>query len=150
MQNIPKGPFKGKRAMQEYYDWRIKSLRARETLLQTELESVTKTMRELIGDYDQTFAGKLTAYLVFHRTASGVYLRWRMNGVKQRYFAIANDEIGERFLRTQSTVVQKVLLDFEQHRLRLNLLHGLYYYETKSLERLIKNTRQVNKLAKEA
>ncbi|MBL1259993.1 MAG: hypothetical protein COB33_005615 [Thiotrichaceae bacterium] len=149
MQNMPKGPFpfKGKG---ENRDWRMKTLRARVNYLQTELEMVVETMYGLIGEYDRTFAGKLTAYLVFHRTASGNYIRWRMNGVKQRYFAIANDEIGEAFLQTQSATVQKVLLDFEQHRIRLNLLHGLCLYESKSLEKLIENTRRVNKLAREA
>ena len=147
MQDFAKGPFpfKGKG---ENCDWRIKTLRTRVEYLKTELETVVKTMRDLIGDYDKTFEGKLTAYLVFHRTANGNYVRWRMNGVRQRYFAIANDKIGEVFLKTQSSTVQKVLLDFEQHRLRLNLIHGLYYYESKSLEKLIENTKRVNTLAK--
>ena len=150
MQNVPKGPFPFKGKESPPYDWRIKTLRTRETQLQSELESLARTMRELIIEYDRIFSGKLTAYLVFHRTANGIYLRWRMSNVKQRYFAIANDEVGERFLKTQSTAVQKVLLDFELHRLRLNFLHGLYYYEFKSIQKLIKCTKQVNKLAKEA
>ncbi|MEW7996440.1 MAG: hypothetical protein AB2825_18610 [Candidatus Thiodiazotropha endolucinida] len=149
MQNLPKGPFpfKGKG---ENCDWRIKTLRTRIDCLQAELERILQTMQQLIREYDSAFEGKLTAYLVFHRTANGNYLRWRMNGVKQRYFAIANDEIGERFLKTLSPTVQKVLLDFEQHRIRLNLLHGLYLYESKSLDRVIDNTTRINKLAREA
>jgi len=145
MQDFAKGPFKGKGGCKN--DWRMKSLRGRIEQLQAEQKMVLKTMSSLVDDYDKTFSGTLTAYLAFHKTVSGNYLRWRMNGVKQRYFAIANDEIGETFLRTQSKTVRKVLLDFEQHRLRLNLLHGLNFYETKSLGKLIENTRQVNKLA---
>jgi len=147
MQNVPKGPFpfKGKG---ENLDWRIKPLRGRVDSLRSELEMVVTSMRQLISDYDNTFEGKLSAYLVFHRTANGNYLRWRMNGVKQRYFAIANDEIGESFLRLQSGAVQRVLLDFEQQRLRINILHGWYFYEEKSLVKLLENTKRIHALAR--
>jgi len=147
MQNFAKGPFKGKGEVKN--DWRIKSLRGRVEQLQAERQAIIKTMYSLIDDYDQTFTGTLTAYLAFHKTANGNYVRWRMKGVKQHYFAIANDEIGETFLRTQSVTVRKVLLDFEQHRLRLNLLHGLHFYEAKLLEKLIENTKRVNNLTRE-
>jgi len=147
MTHFAKGPFKGKGEYKN--DWRVKSLRGNVEQLQTELKTIVETMRSLINDYDKTFTGTLTAYLAFHKTANGNYVRWRMNGVKQRYFAIANDEIGETFLRTQSITVRKVLLDFEQHRIRLNLLHALYFYEAKSLEKLIENTKRVNTLARE-
>ncbi len=147
MTHFAKGPFKGKGEYKN--DWRIKSLRGRVEQLQAELQIVVKTMCSLINDYDNTFTGTLTAYLAFHKTANGNYVRWRMNGVKQRYFAIANDEVGEMFLRTQSETVRNVLLDFEQHRLRLNLLHGLNFYETRSLAKLIENTKRINKLARE-
>jgi len=146
MTNFAKGPFKGKG---EYRNgWRVKSLRENLGQLKAELETIVKTMHSLIHDYDRTFSGSLTAYLAFHKTANGNYVRWRMNGIKQRYFALANDEIGETFLRTQSVTVQKVLLDFEQHRLRLNLLHGLCFYEEKSLGKFIENTRRVSQLAR--
>ena len=146
MQNTPKGPFpfKGKGEI----DWRIKSLRERSEFLRSELKTVINTMRSLIDNYDATFEGKLATYLVFHCTANGTYIRWRMNGTKQRYFAIANDEIGESFLNTQSAPVKKVLLGFEQHRLRLNLLHGLYFYESRSIEKLIASMRRVSALAR--
>ena len=147
MQNFAKGPFKGKGEHEN--DWRIKSLRGRVEQLQAERQAIVNTMYSLIDDYDRTFTGTLTAYLAFHKTANGSYVRWRMNGVKQRYFAIANDEIGETFLRTQSITVRKVLLDFEQHRIRLNLLHALCFYEAKSLEKLIENTKRTNALARE-
>jgi len=147
MTHFAKGPFKGKGEHKN--DWRLKSLRNNVEQLQTELKKTVKTMRSLIEDYDKTFTGTLTAYLAFHKTANGSYVRWRMNGVKQRYFAIANDEIGETFLRTQSITVRKVLLDFEQHRIRLNLLHALCFYEAKSLEKLIENTKRTNALARE-
>lgn len=147
MTHFAKGPFKGKGEYRN--DWRVKSLRESVEQLRAEQKKVVKTMCSLIDDYDKTFTGTLTAYLALHKTANGNYVRWRMNGVKQRYFAIANDEIGEMFLHTQSVTVRKVLLDFEQHRLRLNLLHGLCFYEARSLEKFIENTKQVNKLARE-
>jgi len=147
MQNFAKGPFKGKGEYKN--DWRMKSLRGRAEQLQAERQTIVKAMYSLIDDYDKTFTGTLTAYLAFHKTANGHYVRWRMNGVKQRYFALANDEVGETFLRTQSVTVRKVLLDFEQHRLRLNLLHGLCFYEAKSLDKFIENTKRVNQLAQE-
>jgi len=146
MQNFAKGPFKGKGKHRN--DWRVKSLRGSVEQLQAELQTTVETMHSLIDDYDRTFSGSLTAYLTFHKTANGNYVRWRMNGVKQRYFALANDDIGETFLRTQSVTVRKALLDFEQHRLRLNLLHGLCFYEVKSLGKFIGNTKRVNQLAR--
>jgi len=147
MTNFAKGPFKGKGEYKN--DWRVKSLRGSVEQLQAELKTIVATMNALIDDYDQTFTGALTVHLALHKTTNGNYIRWRMNGVKQRYFAIANDAIGETFLRTQSVTVRKVLLDFEQQRLRLNLMHGLCFYQVKSLEKLIENTKQVNKLARE-
>lgn len=146
MPNFAKGPFKGKGAHRN--DWRMKSLRGSVEQLQAELKTIVETMYTLINDYDRTFSGSLTAYLAFHKTANGNYVRWRMNGVKQRYFALANDDIGETFLRTQSVTVRKVLLDFEQHRLRLNLLHGVCFYEKKSLNKFIENTKRVSQLAR--
>jgi len=147
MPNFAKGPFKGKGEHRN--DWRVKSLRGSVEQLQAELQTTVGMMYSLIDDYDRTFSGSLTAYLAFHKTANGNYVRWRMNGVKQRYFALANDDIGETFLRAQSVTVRKVLLDFEQHRLRLNLLHGLCFYEVKSLSKFIVNTKRVNQLARE-
>lgn len=146
MTNFAKGPFKGKGEYRN--DWRVKSLRESVEQLQVELKTIIETMYSLIDDYDKTFTGTLTAYLAFHKTANGNYVRWRMNGVKQRYFAIANDDIGETFLRAQSVTVRKVLLDFEQHRIRLNLLHGLCFYEVKSIGKFIGNSKRINQLAR--
>jgi len=146
MTNFAKGPFKGKGEYRN--DWRVKSLRESVEQLQDELKTIVETMYSLIDDYDKTFTGTLTAYLAFHKTANGNYVRWRMNGVKQRYFAIANDDIGETFLRAQSVTVRKVLLDFEQHRIRLNLLHGLCFYEVKSIGKFIGNSKRINQLAR--
>ena len=147
MQNIAKGPFKGKGEYRN--NWRMKSLRESLGQLHGERQVTIKTMYSLINDYERTFSGSLTAYLAFHKTVNGNYVRWRMNGIKQRYFAIANNDIGETFIRAQSVTVRRVLLDFEQHRLRLNLLHGLCFYEAKSLEKFIESTRRVNQLAQE-
>lgn len=146
MQTTAKGPFPFKGKGQD--DWRMKTLRERVEHLQSERQRIVRMMHGLIDDYDRTFAGNLCAYLVFHKTANGNYVRWRMSGAKQRYFSIANDKIGEQFMAAQSPTVRKVLLDYEQQRLRLNLLHGLHFYEAKSIERLIDHSREVSKLAR--
>jgi hypothetical protein len=148
MHTITKGPFPFKGKGEN--DWCLKTLRERVERLQTERQRIVRMMHVLIDDYERTFAGNLSAYLVFHKTANGNYVRWRMSGVKQRYFAIADDAIGKEFLASQSPTVRKVLLDFEKQRLRLNLLHGLHFYESKSLERLILHSREVNRLARDS
>lgn len=148
MQTIAKGPFPFKGKGEN--NWQLRTLRGRVEHLQAEQQRIVRMMYALIDDYDRTFSGNLPAYLVFHKTANGNYVRWRMSGVKQRYFAIADDAVGESFLTSQSPTVRKVLLDFERQRLRLNLLHGLYFYESKSLERLISHSTQVNRLARES
>lgn len=144
MQSAPKGPFPFKGKGEDH--WNIRSLRNRVELLQNDRAFILKQMQSLINEYDTTFSNQLDAYLVFHKTGNGNYLRWRMSGVKQRYFGISGDEIGESFLTSNSPTVQKVLLDYERNRLKLNLSHGLCFYEIKSLNRLISGFKEISRM----
>jgi len=146
MPDTAKGPFpfKGKGGN----DWSIPSLRGRIEHLQKKRELTLRQMKSLIDDYENTFDNKLPAYLVLHKTANGQYLRWRMSGVKQRYFSIAEDEIGKSFLLSQSRPVRGVLMDIEKNRLQLNLLHGEVFYQIKSLRKLISHLLDLREFTK--
>ena len=138
-------PFKGKGGSH----WNIPTLRSQLEELQQQRELTIRQMKTLINEYEATFENKLQAYLVMHKTANGQYLRWRMSGIKQRYFAIADDEIGKTFLFSHSQPVKKVLSDFEETRLRLNYLHGLQFYEIKTTKKLIAQLMTLNEYARE-
>jgi len=69
-----------------------------------------------------------------------------MWGSQQSYFSVCQNERGARFLASLSPPVRQVILDYEQQRIRLNLLHGIYQYETKSLQRFVTDQRDLNKL----
>ena len=133
-------PFKGKGGDH----WNIQTLRDQLETLQQQRELTLRQMKTLIHEYETTFGNQLQAYLVIHKTANGQYLRWRMSGIKQRYFAIADDDIGKTFLTSHSTTVMKSLSGFEESRLRLNYLHGILFYEIKSTRKLISQLLALN------
>jgi len=133
-------PFKGKGGN----GWNIQTLREQLESLKQQRELTLRQMKTLIYEYETTFGNQLQAYLVMHKTANGQYLRWRMSGIKQRYFAIADDEIGQTFLLSHSPAVMKVLSEFEEARLRLNYLHGIRFYEIKTTRKLINQLLALN------
>ncbi|MES9927667.1 MAG: hypothetical protein ABW158_06085 [Candidatus Thiodiazotropha sp. 6PDIVS] len=133
-------PFKGKGGDH----WNIPTLRDQLETLQQQRELTLRQMKALINEYEAAFGNQLQAYLVMHKTANGQYLRWRMSGIKQRYFAIADDEIGQTFLSSHSPTVMKVLSEIEETRLRLNYLHGVYFYEIKTTKKLISQLLALN------
>jgi len=146
MTPVPKGPFPFKGKGGNHCN--IPTLRDQLKALQQQRESTLRQMKSLINEYETAFGNQLQAYLVMHKTANGQYLRWRMSGIKQRYFAIADDEIGQTFLLSHSPTVMKVLSEFEEARLRLNYLHGLQFYETKTTKKLINQLSALNEHAR--
>ncbi len=137
-------PFKGKGGN----GCNIQTLREQLESLQQQRELTLRQMKTLINEYETTFGNQLQAYLVMHKTANGQYLRWRMSGIKQRYFAIADDDIGKTFLSSHSTPVMKSLSGFEESRLRLNYFHGVLFYEIKSTRKLISQLLALNESSK--
>ena len=148
MQLSPKGPFpfKGKG---EPGDWRLKTLRHQFDQSREALTEIERTMLNLVDQFEQTFTSPIAAYLVLHKTGSSKYLRWRMWGSQQSYFSVCQNERGAQFLASLSAPVRQVVLDYEQQRIRLNLLHGVYQYETKSLQRFVTDQRDLNKLIRQ-
>lgn len=133
-------PFKGKGGN----GCNIQTLREQLESLQQQRELTLRQMKTLIHEYETTFGNQLHAYLVMHKTANGQYLRWRTSGIKQHYFAIADEVVGKAFLTSYSTTVMKSLSSFEESRLRLNYLHGVLFYEIKSTRKLINNLMSLN------
>lgn len=147
MQSQPKRPFllpfKGKGASD---GWRVKTLRQRLELSQSSCIEIDQEMKKLIDYFGQTFRSALPAYLALHNTGNGKYLRWRKAGSQQSYFTLHENQSGEHFLQSLSMPVRQVILDFEQQRLRLNLLHGLHHYESKTLKRFLSEQKALNGL----
>lgn len=137
-------PFKGKGGNA----WNVQFLREQLESLQQQRELTLRQMKTLIHEYETTFGNQLQAYMVMHKTANGQYLRWRMSGIKQRYFAIADDDIGKTFLAAHSTTVMRAISDFEESRLRLNYLHGIQFYEIKSTRKLITQLLDINEYSR--
>ena len=146
MHTTTKGPFpfKGKGVG----DWRSKTMGQRSEDLAQTMKQIEQLMQALIDDFDHTFSGALSAYLTCQRTINGRYLRWRVRGAKQRYFAIANDPTGEAFLTAHSAAVRKALLEFERQRLQLNLQYTLCHHEHKTLQRMLTNQRRLRQLTR--
>ncbi len=146
MHPVTKGPFplafKGKGA--EF--WRSQALQQRRELAQSSCREIEQAMQSLINEFEQTFTTPLSAYLTLHRTGNGLYVRWRRVGTRQSYFSLASNEIGKLFYDSLSAAVRQVVVDFEQSRLRLNLLHGLALHEARSLERFIQAQRALHQL----
>ncbi len=149
MHHIAKGPFplpfKGKGEDH----WRSPSLRRRLEQAQSHCHEIELAMQSLIDEFDQTFNTPLAAYLTLHRTGVGLYVRWRMSGTRQSYFSLASNETGKAFYGSLSTAVRQVVFDFERRRLRLNLLHGLAMYESRSLQRFMGEMRAMQQLRAE-
>ena len=130
-------PFKGKG---DRVDWRLRSLRRRLELTRAMRDEIEQCMHALIDQFKQTFRPPWPAHLTLHNTGNGQYVRWRLRGsrlVKQRYFELAGNEVGMNLLRSLSPPVRKVYLEFEQERLKLNLLYGLHHYEVRRLQRYL-------------
>ena len=146
MQPLAKGPFplpfKGKGEE----SWRSPVLRQRLEEAQRNCREIELAMQMLIDEFEQTFSTPLTAYLTLHRTGRGLYLRWRMAGSRQSYFSLASNETGQTFYGSLSPAVRQVVFDFEQRRLRLNLLHGLVLHESRSLQRFMVKMRATQQL----
>lgn len=149
MHHLAKGPFplpfKGKG--EEF--WRSPSLRRRLDEAQGNCREIEQAMQALIDEYEQTFSTPLSAYLTLHRTGNGLYVRWRMAGTRQSYFSLATNEIGKVFYGSLSPAVRQVIFDFEQRRLRLNLMHGMVMYESRALQRFMAEVRASQQLRNE-
>lgn len=150
MQHSAKGPFplpfKGKG--EEF--WRSPSLRRRLEEAQGNCREIELAMQALIDEFEQTFSTPLSAYLTLHRTGNGLYVRWRMVGTRQSYFSLAANETGQAFFDTLPPAVRQVVFDFERRRLRLNLIHGLVMYESRSLQRFMGEMRATQQLRAES
>ena len=148
MQSPPKGPFlfKGKGATD---DWRLKTLRGYFEQCSDSLAEIEQAMRKLVDEFEQTFSSPIAAYLVLHNTGNGKYIRWRQWGSKQRYFALCDNEQGEQFITSLSPPVRQVVFDYEQQRIRLNLLHGIYHYQTQRLKQFLSEQKALNRLRRE-
>ncbi len=151
MQGAPKRPFplpfKGKG---DDCDWRMKTLRRRLEVTQAMCGEIERDMRQLIHHFEQTFRSTLPAYLALHNTGNGRYVRWRISDRRQRYFTLCHNETGEQFLQPLSPSVKRVIFDFEQQRLQLNLLHALYHFEAKTLGRFLSDRKALTALRRGA
>ena len=145
-----KGPFplsfKGKG---DLVDWRHRSLQRRLEQTRVARDETEQSMRALIDDFKQTFRPPWPAHLTLHNTGNGQYIRWRLRGsrlVKQQYFELSGNGIGLNFLNSLSSSAREVYLEFEQERLKLNLLYGLHHYEAKRLQHYLDATHHLDVL----
>ena len=139
-------PFKGKGSQE---DWRPRSLRRRLERTRAIRDELEQCMRDLIDQFKQTFRPPRPAHLTLHNTGNGQYVRWRLRAsrlIKQQYFEISDSKVGTNLLHSLSPAVREVYLDFEQERLKLNLLYGLHHYEVKSLQRYLDTVHRLGVL----
>lgn len=150
MQFDAKGPFplpfkgKGGRA-----DWRLRSLRRRLELTCAIRDEIEQCMLALIDQFKLTFRPPWPAHLTLHKTGSSQYVRWRLRGsrlVKQQYFELSGNKVGTNLLHSLSPPTREVYLEFEQERLKLNLLYGLHHYEVRSLQRYLDTVHKLDAL----
>lgn len=148
MHRLPKGPFplpfkgKGEEA------WNRKALQQSLLNSQSQCEEIERGMHALIARFDETFGSPLTATLTLHRTGNGIYLRWRMAGSGQSYFTLANNPTGEAFISQLPRSVMRVIFEFEQQRLRLNLQHGIALYQARSIKRYLAESVATHQLSR--
>lgn len=143
MKFTAKGPFplsfKGKGSQE---DWRPRSLRRRLEYMRAMRDEIEQCMRDLIDQFKQTFRPPRPAHLTLHNTGNGQYVRWRLRAsrlVKQQYFELSGSEVGTNLLHSLSPAVRKAYLDFEQERLKLNLLYDFHHYQARSLQRYLES-----------
>ena len=151
MQFDPKGPFPlpftGKGGGDT--DWRSRSLQQRLENSQSKRGEIEQAMRTLVEQFKQTFRPPWPAHLTLHNTGNSQYVRWRLqdNQVSSKhYFELLHSPSGISLLQSLSSAVRQVYLEFEQERLKLNLLYGLYHYEVRSLQRYLDSVRCLSAL----
>ncbi len=139
-------PFKGKGGR---VDWRLRSLRQRLDYTRAMRDEIGQCMLALIDQFQQTFRPPRPAHLTLHKTGSSQYVRWRLRGsrlVKQQYFELSANEVGMNLLSSLSPPAREVYLEFEQERLKLNLLYGMQHYEVRSLQRYLDTVHKLDEL----
>ena len=139
-------PFKGKGSRE---DWHPKSLRRRLERRRDMRDEIERCMRALIDQFKQTFRAPRPAHLTLHNTGNNQYVRWRLRGsrlVKQQYFELLGNDVGLNLLLSLSPHAREVYLEFEQERLKLNLLYGLHQYELRSLQRYLDTVHKLGAL----
>lgn len=130
-------------------DWQLRSLRHRLELTCAIRDEIEQCMLALIDQFKLTFRPPRPAYLTLHKTGTSQYVRWRLRGsrlVKQQYFELSSSKVGMNLLHSLSPPTREVYLEFEQERLKLNLLYGLHHYEVRSLKRYLDSVHNLGVL----
>ncbi len=113
--NPLKGPFKGKGINRQIL---------RE--LEIELESIKAEMKEVMARFDKTLRLPRPVNLRLSRTRTYPILWWRMTGRNGTYIRLFDSEAGTEILARLLPRTIKLLMDFDEDRIRLNCRAGMF------------------------
>jgi hypothetical protein len=118
----PLVPFKGKGGAR----MRLRELEERQAALEHQ-------MRALAASYMATLRAPRPVYLVLHHYGGYYHLRWRAAGGRQTFFELCTSGHGQQLLTSVPDPARALLLQFERHRLALNLASSTCQHELRRM-----------------